>query len=86
MKDLLKLLPLHKASFVVCLVVSLGLIIGGFFVPPMGIIDGSVITSTGVLFTFAALGIAGHNLDIGKGAKITHGDTEIEFRDNEQTV
>jgi hypothetical protein len=35
--------------------VCAGLIIGGFFVPPMGIIDGSVLTAVGELGAFGAL-------------------------------
>ena len=31
---------LSRISFAVCFFVSVGLIVGGFFVPPMGVIDG----------------------------------------------
>lgn len=64
-------------SFWVCLVTSLVLIVGGFLVPPIGVIDGSVLTAVGEIFGFAALGslpkvLKAHN------AKITHGDMTIE--------
>ena len=36
--------------FWICLIVSIGLIVAGFCVPPMGIIDGSVLTAVGILF------------------------------------
>lgn len=42
-------------TFYITLVVSIGLIIGGFFVPPLGVIDGSVITSVGLLLMFAVV-------------------------------
>ena len=42
-------------TFVVCLFTSLALIIGGFFVPPMGVIDGSVLTAVGELLLFQTL-------------------------------
>lgn len=45
----------HTVAFEVCLVVAIGLIVGGFFVPPTGVIDGSVLTGVGELFGFAAI-------------------------------
>ena len=42
-------------TFYVTLVVSICLIVGGFFVTPPGVIDGSVITSVGLLLMFAVL-------------------------------
>ena len=32
-------------AFWTCLIISIGLIIGSFFVPPLGVIDGSVLAS-----------------------------------------
>lgn len=52
---------------------SILLIIGGFFVPPIGVIDGSVLTAVGLLLLFATVEKipeavkAGHNLKIQKG-------------------
>ena len=40
---------LSRFTFVICFFVSVGLMIGGFFVPPMGVIDGSVLTAIGEL-------------------------------------
>ena len=40
-------------TFYLLLFISLSLIIGGFFCPPMGVIDGSVITAVGLLLMFA---------------------------------
>lgn len=40
-------------TFYLLLIISLSLIIGGFFCPPMGVIDGSVITAVGLLLMFA---------------------------------
>lgn len=42
-------------TFTLSFVVSLLLIVGGFLVPPMGVIDGSVLTAVGLLFGFATL-------------------------------
>lgn len=73
-----------KYIFFVCLGVSIALFIGGFFCPPMGVIDGSVLTAGGILFGFAALGVAGQNLANGKDVKIHHQDTEVTISDNEE--
>lgn len=42
-------------TFYTTLIISIMLIVGGFFVPPLGIIDGSVLTAVGLLLMFAVL-------------------------------
>ena len=75
-----------KYIFYVCLGCALALFIGGFFCPPMGVIDGSILKAAGILLGFAALGIAGQNLANGKEATFTHGQTEITIGDgNDET-
>ena len=46
---------LEKISFTLCLLVSISLIVGGFLVPPTGIIDGSVLKAVGMLILFAVI-------------------------------
>ncbi len=41
--------------FWIAFIVSIGLIIGGFFTPPLGVIDGSVLTGAGILSAFVEL-------------------------------
>lgn len=72
-----------KYIFYVCMGISIALFIGGFFCPPMGVIDGSVLTAGGILLGFAALGVAGQNLANGNAVEFTHGETRIEIGDNE---
>ena len=72
-----------KYIFFVCLAVSIALFIGGFFCPPMGQIDGSVLTAGGILFGFAALAVAGQNLANGKDVTFKHGDTSVTVNDEE---
>ena len=60
-----------------CLAASIGLIVGGFFVPPTGVIDGSVLTAVGLLFGYATLGQVHSLVARGKGVKIQHGDTTV---------
>lgn len=76
-----------KYIFMVCLIISISLFVGGFFVPPLGVIDGSVLTAGGILFGFAALAVAGQNLANGKDVTFRKGDTEVVIEDEaeEQT-
>lgn len=59
--------------------VSVGLIVGSFFVPPKGMIDGSILAACGILFGWGALFAAWEAVDRGIDAKVTHGDTTIEL-------
>lgn len=73
-----------KYIFFVCLACSIALFIGGFFCPPMGEIDGSVLTAGGILFAFATLAVAGQNLANGKEVVFKKGDIEVSV-ENEET-
>ena len=42
-------------TFRITLGLSISLIVGGFFCPPIGIIDSSVLTAVGLLLAFATL-------------------------------
>lgn len=67
------------AAFAVSFISSLGLIIGGFFVPPMGVIDGSVLTAVGELIAFPTILFGARAIELGYDAKWTHGNTSIEI-------
>ena len=73
-----------KYIFYVCLVFALILFVGGFFCPPMGVIDGSILKAAGILLGFATLGVAGQNLANGKDIIFSHGDTKVEIGDDEE--
>ena len=67
--------------FYLTLAISLLLIIGGFLLPPMGIIDGSVLTAVGELLMFGVLAQLPALIDAaknGKSIKLTKGDSSIE--------
>ena len=74
-----------KYIFFICLIISIALFIGGFFCPPMGQIDGSVLTAGGILFGFAALGVVGQNIANGKDVIFKKGDAEITVGDVNET-
>ena len=72
-----------KYIFFVCLGMSILLFVGGFFCPPMGVIDGSILTAAGILLGFGALGVAGQNLANGKEVTFQHGETEVTIGDDD---
>ena len=81
--EILNKRPLHKhyiAAFWVTLCVAIGLIIGGFMVPPMGQIDGSVLTAVGEVMVWPALAFAGKALEDGKTINFSKGNTVIEVK------
>lgn len=63
-------------EFWVCLIISIALGITGFFMPPKGTIDGSVLTYIGELFAFATLGVVMHAMKKGADVTLKHGNTE----------
>lgn len=66
----------------VCLITSVGLFIGGFLVPPMGVVDGSVLKAGGILLGFGTLFQAPYlieSLSKLSRAKFTKGDLTIEL-------
>lgn len=66
-------------SFWITLGVSLSLIVGGFLVPPKGIIDGSVMTSVGLLFLWPAIGLGAKAIEDGRVAKLNFGNSSLHI-------
>ena len=57
--------------------IAIVLIIASWFVPPMAVIDGSVLAAVGEIFGFAALGTVIKAIDKGTPASLTHNGTTI---------
>ena len=83
LKELTRKCVICGIAFAVCLGVSIGLIVGGFFTPPKGEIDGSVLKAVGELFAFAALAVGAHALTLGYDLKVSRGDTSVELNNND---
>lgn len=66
-------------TFYINLVVSILLIVGGFFVPPVGIIDGSVLTAVGLLLMFSVIEKIPEAIKTGKNIKVQKGDSSVEI-------
>lgn len=64
--------------FHINLVVSILLIVGGFLCPPMGSIDGSVLTAVGLLILFSVVEKLPEAITDGRSVKISKGDTSLE--------
>ena len=62
----------------ITLIVSILLIVGGFFCPPMGSIDGSVLTAVGLLILFSLIEKLPEAIAAGRSVKIQKGDTSLE--------
>lgn len=72
-------------AFYVCLGCSIILFVGGFFVPPMGVVDGSVLMAGGILMGFASLSTVNKAIDKGKDATFSHGNINVSVKDNEDS-
>lgn len=70
---------LSRITFAVCFFVSVGLIVGGFFVPPMGVIDGSCLTAVGELLLFPTLLYGYRAIELGMTVRFQKGETSIEI-------
>ena len=64
--------------------VALGLIIASFCVPPLGLIDPTVLAAVGEVFAFAALWAVLRAIDKGGVAKIRHHETELEIKNEKK--
>ena len=72
--------------FYLTLAISLLLIIGGFLLPPMGIIDGSVLTAVGELLMFGVMAQVPHLIEAaknGKSIRLQKGDFSAEVSSKE---
>lgn len=72
---------LHNGWFIFFSIAALVLIFTSFFIPPMGVIDGSVLAATGEIFAFAALGTVIKAIDKGVDAQVQHNNTTITVGD-----
>ena len=86
MAEEIKKAILGDVVFWVCLVVTLVLMLLGFYLPPMGEIGPSVLQAVGWLFGFATLAKLCDTVNVavkaGYDAKVQHGDTKIEINNH----
>ena len=63
----------------VCFIISVALLIAGVLLPPMGVIDGSVLTAVGELLLFPVVIYGFRAIELGMEEKIQKGDTTVEI-------
>lgn len=71
-------------AFWLTLTISLSLIVGGFFCPPIGEIDGSVLSAVGEIFLYPALALAAKALADGKDVTFGKGEMKVTVGDNDK--
>ena len=66
-------------------VCSLGLFIWGFFVPPLGVVDGSILKASGILLGFAILWVIAHIvIELDKTARMKYKDVEVIIKEEDK--
>lgn len=75
-----------RVSFYSTLACSIGLMVASFLMPPMGVIDPSVVECVGWLFAFGSLGVVPSAIKEGIDAKFTRGNTTIEIDTRDEGV
>lgn len=68
-----------KKAAIALAIVSAALIVIGFFIPPIGVIDGSVFIGVGELMGIQSLFTAWDCIEKGQAAKFSHGKTTLEI-------
>jgi hypothetical protein len=69
-------------AFWVSLIVAFGLIVTGFLMPPIGVIDGSVLTGAGIIFMWPTLALGAKAIEDGKTAKFKTSHTTLTVGDD----
>ena len=62
---------------------SIILIIASFFIPPLGIIDGSILAAVGELEALGVLWIVLRAVEKGTAASFKKGDVEVDIKEKE---
>lgn len=70
-------------AFWITITIALGLLVTGFFLPPRAEISGSVLEAAGLIFLWPALAFANKALEEGHTATISHNNTTIEIKKDE---
>ena len=63
--------------FTITTLLAIALFVGGFFVPPMGVIDGSVLKAGGILLGFGSVAQLPELARRGADVTIQHGQTSL---------
>ena len=67
----------------ISLIASIALAVGGLFCPPIGIIDGSVLSAIGLLLMYVVVEKIPEAIKAGKSVRIQQGNFGVEISDAE---
>ena len=85
MKKIFKNIPdKYKLVVLFLTIIAVVLIGASFVVPPLGVIDGSVLAATGELFAFSGLWVLTTAIEKGYDATLKKGDYELTLTDDEK--
>ena len=70
--------------FVITAVISVALVIAGLIIPPVGIIDGSVLTAVGELLAFGVVAQLPEVVGAGRSIRVRKGDCEVEVENKRE--
>ena len=83
MKEILKVAWESNIWLRILSISSILLIIASFFVPPLGVLDGSVLAAVGELEALGVLWIVLRAVEKGTGASFKKGDVEVDILEKE---
>ncbi len=72
-----------RTVFIVCLATAVFLIVAGFFVPPMGEIDGSVLTAVGEILIFPTIAYGARAIELGYDFRLKRGEYNVEITNDD---
>jgi sugar phosphate permease len=75
---------MSRITFAVCFFISVALIVCGFIVPPLGVIDPSCLTAVGELLLFPTLLYGYRAVELGLTVKFQKGETSIEISKHDE--
>ena len=84
MKEILKVTWLTNIWMRILSISSILLIIASFFVPPLGVIDGSILAAVGELEGLGVLWIVMRAVEKGTAASFKKGDVEVDIKEKEE--
>ena len=83
MREILKVTWESNIWLRILTISSILLIIASFFVPPLGVLDGSVLAAVGELEGLGVLWIVLRAVEKGTGASFKKGDVEVDILEKE---
>lgn len=85
--ETIKEVATNNIWFKILTIAAIALIVASWFVPPMAVIDGSVLAATGELLGFGALWIVVKAIDKGTPASVQHNGTTITVnKDKDEAI